>query len=89
MERPPSQRAQSAAVVVPFLGLFLLLPPLIDLFVGPQRPFGIPLIVLYVFGVWAALVMAAAWLAPRLDTRANPTDPDTPAGREEQPRAPR
>lgn len=66
MERPPSQRAQSAAVLVPVLGLFLLMPPFVTLFAGPARPLGIPLIVAYVFGVWGALLIAAAVLARRL-----------------------
>lgn len=68
MERPPSQRAQSAAVLVPVLGVFLLMPPFVTLFIGPARPFGIPLIAAYVFGVWAALLIAAAVLARRLRT---------------------
>lgn len=67
MERHSSQRAQSAAVVIPVLGLFLLLPPFITLFIGDARPLGIPLIVIYIFGVWAALLVVTAWLARRLD----------------------
>lgn len=68
MERPLSPRAQSAAVLLPVLGVFLLMPPFITLFMGPARPLGIPLIVAYVFGVWAALLIAAAVLARRLRT---------------------
>lgn len=66
MDRPPSQRARSAAALLPAAGLLLLMPPIITLFAGTARPFGIPLIVLYLFGVWAALVLGAAWLAQRL-----------------------
>ncbi len=66
MERPPSQRAQSAAVLVPVLGLFLLMPPFVTLFTGMPRPLGVPLIVAYIFGVWAALLVATAVLARRL-----------------------
>ena len=62
----PSQRAQSSAALLPALGVFLLLPPFVTLFTGDLRVAGIPLIVLYVFGVWVALVVAAALLARRL-----------------------
>lgn len=76
MDRAPSHRAKSAAVLLPLLGLFLLFPPFVTLFIGPARPFGIPLIVLYLFGVWAAVVLATALLVRRLQV---PAAPDTPA----------
>jgi hypothetical protein len=62
----PSPRAQNAAVLVPLVGLFLLMPPFISLFGAPVRLFGLPLIVLYMFGVWAALIALTWWLARRL-----------------------
>lgn len=52
--------------MVPLLGVFLLMPPFVLLFVGPQAVFGIPLIVLYLFGVWGAVVLATWRLARRL-----------------------
>ena len=55
-----------AAVVLPLIGLFLLMPPAITLFVGPYDVAGVPLIVAYLFGVWAALVAGAALLARRI-----------------------
>lgn len=88
MPRPSSQRARHAAVLVPLLGLFMLLPPVIALFAGPWLPFGVPLIVLYVFGIWAALVAAAAWLAGRLDDQPLHTEAprETTASAESAPR---
>ncbi len=74
MDRPPSPRAQNAAVLLPFVGLFLLLPPFITLFTGPLQVFGMPLLVVYLFGVWIALVVAAALLSSRLkSTRWRPS----------------
>jgi hypothetical protein len=64
--KPPTARIQSAAVVVPLAGLLLLMPPFISLFAAPISLFGIPLVVLYMFGVWAALVLLTRWLARRL-----------------------
>lgn len=61
-----SARARDAAVVLPLLGLFLLMPPVIGLFAVPVDVAGVPLIVLYLFGVWLALVLAAALLGRAL-----------------------
>lgn len=62
-----SSKSPDAAVVLPLLGLFLLMPPIITLFAAQIDIGGIPLIVVYVFGVWAALIVCAAVLARRLD----------------------
>ena len=72
MQRASSRRVQAAALLLPLVGLFLLVPPFITLFAGPVRVFGVPLIVVYLFTVWAALAVAAALLARRLP----PTDTD-------------
>lgn len=73
----------SAAVVLPLLGLFLLMPPMIVLFAREVDFFGVPLIVFYVFGVWVALIACTAWLAQRLDPErqsgsAGENEPHTP-----------
>ena len=62
----PEARARDAAWVLPLLGLLLLMPPVIVLFAVPFGLAGVPLIVVYVFGVWLALVVAAALLGHRL-----------------------
>lgn len=61
-------RASSVAVVLPLLGLFLLMPPVITLFAHGTGVAGVPLVVIYVFGVWIALIIGAALLAPHLDS---------------------
>ena len=63
---PPSPRVQSAAVLVPLAGLFLLMPPFVFLFAGPRTALGIPLIVLYLFGAWAVLIVITWQLSRRL-----------------------
>jgi len=68
----PPERFRDAAVILPLLGLFLLMPPLITLFARGEHLFGIPVIVIYIFGVWLALVACAALIARRL---ASPPDP--------------
>jgi hypothetical protein len=64
--RPPSPRVQSAAVLVPLGGLFLLMPPFVLLFAAPRTVLGIPLIVLYLFGAWAVLIFITWQLSRRL-----------------------
>jgi hypothetical protein len=58
--------AKDAAAVLPFVLAFLLLPPIILIFAKPVLIAGVPLIVIYIFGVWAAAICAAMVLARRL-----------------------
>ena len=58
------QRVRDAATLLPVTAAILLLPPFILVFAAPVLVAGIPLIVLYVFGVWAAVVLCA-WLLAR------------------------
>lgn len=62
-----SRNTPDAAVALPLFGLLLLMPPLISLFATGLEIGGVPLIVLYVFGVWIALIVCTALLARHLD----------------------
>ena len=61
-----STRTRDVAALLPLLGVFLLMPPVITLFVADADVGGVPLIVVYLFGVWLALIAGAAVLARRL-----------------------
>lgn len=63
---PGTPRVRDAATVLPLLAVFLLMPPVITLFSGAHSLAGVPLIVVYLFGVWLALIIGAALLARRL-----------------------
>jgi hypothetical protein len=63
-ERPA--RTRDAATVLPLLVAALLSPPVILIFARPAAPAGVPLIVVYVFAVWAATILAGFLLARRL-----------------------
>ncbi|GMV48005.1 MAG: hypothetical protein AMXMBFR66_34030 [Pseudomonadota bacterium] len=63
---PMYARLRDAAVLLPAIGVFLLMPPAINLFTGTRAVAGVPLIVVYLFGVWLALIVCAALLARRL-----------------------
>lgn len=58
--------ARDAAAILPFLGLVLFFPPLVYIFTAPLTVAGIPLIVVYIFGVWAAMILATFLVARRL-----------------------
>lgn len=63
---PPPGRVRDTAVLLPILGLVLLMPPVVTLFVADVSLAGVPLIVVYLFGVWLGLIGATALLARRL-----------------------
>ncbi|MEM8742919.1 MAG: hypothetical protein AAGE13_15675 [Pseudomonadota bacterium] len=60
-----TRRARELAVILPLLGVFLLVSPVIRVFAAPGTVAGIPLIVLYIFGVWAVMIVATAALTRR------------------------
>jgi hypothetical protein len=73
-----TRRLRDLAALLPVIGLFLIMPPFVTLFaVRTELVAGVPLIVVYLFGVWLALVVAAAWLARRLSAE---SAQESPAG---------
>ena len=68
MTTPPG-RLRDSAVLLPLVGLVLLMPPLITLFTVDAGVAGVPLIVVYVFGVWLALIACAGLVARRMRAR--------------------
>lgn len=60
------RRRRDAAAVLPLFGTLLLLPPFVNLFARNALLFGIPLEVVYLFGVWTALVLGALVVSRRL-----------------------
>lgn len=73
--------ARDAASVLPVLAILLLTPPLVLIFTAPVRVAGVPLIVVYIFGLWAAIVAVAAFLARRLERAGAPEPPHGGDGR--------
>lgn len=61
------QGTRDAALVLPFAVGLLLLPPLVLVFAKPLLVGGIPLIVLYIYGVWALAVLSAFLIARKLE----------------------
>lgn len=63
--RARGRRARTLAALAPILGLFLLTPPFILPFAGGAVA-GAPVIVAYVFGVWAFLIVITRLIARRI-----------------------
>jgi hypothetical protein len=76
MKGKPTPRLQAAAVVVPMAALALLMPPFISLFAAPVSVLGIPILVLYMLGVWALLIFLTWRLARRLAASEGTAPPD-------------
>lgn len=58
-----ARRIRDLACIMPVVAVFLFLPPLILVFSAPVTVSGIPLIVVYLYGTWAVLVLAAFLVA--------------------------
>lgn len=59
------KRAENAALALPVFGALLMVPPLLSVFNVPEKLFGIPLVALYLFTLWIALIAAAMLLFRR------------------------
>ncbi len=68
------RKFNDAGLVLPIAGTFLLMPPFIRVFVTDTYFGGIPVIIVYLFSVWFALILAAWPLAGPLRD-AMQTDP--------------
>lgn len=78
-KRSDPARMHDAARLLPIAGIVLLMPPVVTLFVADAMIGGVPLIVVYLFCTWLALIGCAAWLARRL-SRPDPLEPSDTGG---------
>ncbi|WP_019646005.1 hypothetical protein [Novispirillum itersonii] len=58
---------QQRSLALTLLGLVLFLPPLVLLVMTDRVLFGVPVVYLWFFGIWLALILAGRILARRLD----------------------
>lgn len=68
------QRLTDRALAIPLAGFVLLMPPLLPLFARPVSVLGVPLLVVYVFGVWLLLILAGRWAARALRAAADASE---------------
>lgn len=57
-----SKLMRQRLVAVFLIGMLLLFSPLKALFDKPELLFGLPLLYIYLFGVWILLIAAMAWV---------------------------
>jgi hypothetical protein len=60
------RKARDAGLILPLLGAAALMPPVASAFAIEGRLFGVPVVLLYVFGVWALLILLAVRVARAL-----------------------
>ena len=65
-EEPDRQGLRDAATILPFAAAALLAPPLVWIFATPAAPGEVPSIILYIFGIWAGIILATFLLARRI-----------------------
>ena len=67
MDPTPTDRRGERLIGVFLLAVLLFSPVVVGLFARPALPLGVPLLVLYVFGAWAAVIVLLARIAHRRD----------------------
>ena len=60
------RKYRDAAALLPILGLFLLATPVFSAFTSVEDGSVLPRAIVYIFGVWAVLILLALVLARRL-----------------------
>lgn len=59
------RRFRDLATLLPIIGVLLLVTPVVSIFTQTGRFFGLPAPFVFVFGVWAGLIVLAFGLARR------------------------
>jgi len=56
-------KVRDLSILLPLAGVLLLMSPVLQVFNSLTLIFGVPVIVLYIFGVWLGLIILGAWLS--------------------------
>ncbi len=64
--RRPPRRTQEKAAIVLAIGLLLLMPPFANIFTLPQKIAGVPFTLIYLFVVWAGLILSGIVMSQRM-----------------------
>jgi len=73
----PERRLRDAAFLLPLACTLLFLPPYISVFDQDVSVFGVPLLHVYLFGVWLAAIALTAVLSRRLARSMDERSTDT------------
>lgn len=58
-----TSKIRDTIMALALIGTWLMMPPMLEVFQGPSAIFGMPTIVVYLFGVWLALIVTTALVA--------------------------
>ena len=61
------RRWRDLAILAPVLGILLLVSPIVTIFNVGGRVFGVPVVFVFLYGVWLGLIVLARRIAARLD----------------------
>lgn len=75
-----NQKLIAAALFLPLFGFFLFQPPWISLFAADASIGGVPLLIVYLFAVWLALIVFAFVLNRSLVRRGSRLEEETEPG---------
>lgn len=70
-----TRRWKLIAFFLPLAGLTMIVPPFVRVFAIEDHVFGVPVVILYMFALWAALIFVAFITQSRLS---EPDDPNAP-----------
>jgi len=73
-----ARKTRDRALILPLVGLILLVPPVAAVFQIGAKIGGIPVMLVYIFAVWAALIAGAAVLSRQLRLDAGHAEKDSP-----------
>ncbi len=74
----PRRKTLDRSIILLIVGAVLLMPPIIGISLVDMKLGGIPIPVLYVFIIWAALICGAVILARPLRDNDRDAQPDNP-----------
>ena len=72
-----TRKIRDRALILPLVGLALLTPPIVFIFESGAKLYGLPVTLIYLFGIWAVLILAA-WRQARALRNAITLEDETP-----------
>lgn len=75
-----SRRVRDRSIIILLLGLALLVSPMASIFQIDAKLAGVPVTLIYLFAVWAILILGAAYLSRKLG-HSEDTDTQAQTGR--------
>jgi cytoskeletal protein RodZ len=72
-------KIRDTIMVLTLIGTWLMMPPMLEVFQNSSSILGMPMIVVYLFGVWLALIMTTALVVRRIRSSDDSVEPASEA----------